>query len=457
MSSSLDEDKKRKVDGVFLSRRIVILVTLVASTLVFRRLFAIPDTILGNPVARLLAVTSSNNQSSTDSDSQFQQITPSSPQCHKQPLEVDNIDYTLCLQSSEDRLWMMKYHCERWHNFISLVVHTNRSSDDIHKELVEMGCIHHRMKVNTHPIEPNSEGDYPINHMRNIAIAAATTTHVFNLDMDFWTDINLYRTLQSSKVRKALVESNELAIVVPALSIYRDNQCRKSDSFICNDRHAKRMPTDRESIMQKVHNKEVTMFDVTNAEGHDSTGYRKWFKHNLKVATFDEYQYGALSLRPLDCLTSNRYEPYVVFRKCESTPPFQESFTGYGKNKLTWIMHLRHLGWTFSVLDDGFITHFPHRPSASRKEWNNTPEVLKKRRDGVRGKVKIRPSELQDSDREQLNWMDFKRGKIDKLFVVFKDWLEDSVEDNHKVPLCDGEEGASDDDRLWVAPSSNKR
>lgn len=381
--------------------------------------------------------------------SKFQLITTDAPQCYdRQPLEADDVDYTLCLQTSENRLWMMEYHCSRWDNFISLAVHSNRSKREIDEDLAAMGCINHRVKVTTHPIAEGSEKDYPINYLRNVAIAAATTTHVFNLDMDFWTDENIYKTLQSSNVREALVKDNELAIVVPALAIYREGKCKHNDSEICKTILADQMPTDRYSVIEKLRNKEVTMFDVANHEGHDSTGYREWYKHNVEVLAYDDdTHYSSSSLRNIECLTSNRYEPYIIFRNCQSTPPFQEAFSGYGKNKLTWTMQLRRLGWTFGVLDDAFVVHYPHKHSQSRKEWNRTPSELKK------SKQRLRPSQLGDEDLEKLNWTDYKRGMVDKLFVDFKHWLQEEVVDNHRVPMCDTFEGKADDDRLWVAPS----
>ena len=84
--------------------------------------------------------------------------------------------------------------------------------------------------------------------------------------------------------------------------------------------------------------------------------YRSW------LHGFD----GGKSLKPVSCFGSNRYEPYVVLRKSPLLPMYEERFTGYGKNKIEQIVHLRYAGWRFQVLGRSFLTHFPHHKSAAR-------------------------------------------------------------------------------------------
>merc|ERR1719232_194377 len=82
----------------------------------------------------------------------------------------------------------------------------------------------------------------------------------------------------------------------------------------------------------------ISPFDPYNFFGQSSTHYHKWVEQ--KDAEFHDIR----------CIKSNRYEPYVVFRYCQDLPPFQTHFSGYGKNKLTWIMHLRRLGYKFTQI-----------------------------------------------------------------------------------------------------------
>ena len=153
----------------------------------------------------------------------------------------------------------------------------------------------------------------------------------------------------------------------------------------------------------------VTRFDPTNRGGHGSTRYKDWFKQN--------YPDGDAVIE-IDCFLSNRYEPYLVFRYCRELPPFQEPFSGYGKNKMTWVMQLRRMGYTFWQLGKGaFVIHYPHLDSPSRVAWNDAPRKLKN------------PAEQQ--------WLTYKRGRMDQLFVEFREWLSTEIPDETKVPFCD--------------------
>ena len=49
--------------------------------------------------------------------------------------------------------------------------------------------------------------------------------------------------------------------------------------------------------------------------------------------------------------------------------PYDERFTGYGKNKIELVMRLRASGWTFFVLPRAFAVHVPHPTSAAHAHW----------------------------------------------------------------------------------------
>ena len=105
-----------------------------------------------------------------------------------------------------------------------------------------------------------------------------------------------------------------------------------------------------------------------NPEGHATTGYRQWFTPQAggdAAAPLVEPK-----PRPLRCLRSNRYEPYLVLPAAGSTPLYEEVFTGYGKNKIQHTVHLLAKGFTFSVLSRSFVVHFMHARSENRMIWD---------------------------------------------------------------------------------------
>ena len=153
------------------------------------------------------------------------------------------------------------------------------------------------------------------------------------------------------------------------------------------------------------------------------------------------------SLLEIPCLKSNRYEPFVVVRYCRDLPPFQEAFSGYGKNKMSRMMHLVRSGYTFSQLGVAFLVHYPHLDSQSRQHWNEAPDQLKVY--GVNDKEHLSPLIRKPNATDSgLELKKFKRGQIDEIFVRFRKWLEKNVPDNSKVKLC--EDHQDDDSKLWV-------
>jgi hypothetical protein len=109
-------------------------------------------------------------------DSEFRAITPKES-CR--PLEVDEIDFTFATQVSVDRLNMMEHQCCLWGHkrHISIAVYTNNTKTFIKKELSCLGCHPLTTYVEVLDPEPYPIGSYPINKLRNIAMANVHTSH----------------------------------------------------------------------------------------------------------------------------------------------------------------------------------------------------------------------------------------------------------------------------------------
>jgi hypothetical protein len=251
----------------------------------------------------------------------FQLYTPQAPSC-ADPLDVRDVSYTLVSQLSNDRLWMVPYHCKRWgNNPMSIVVFTDRTASDVETELLSKGCSGEGLTLQTvEKTRYDPDGtEYPVNLLRNLAMSAVRTSHVVYADVDFWPSSDLFSILSNETVREKLANDPKLAAIVPVFQMQR--MCGEYRD--CREKNIPLMPKDKEGLLRLMERKAAYSFDPTNRGGHGSTKYVTWKKQ--ETATFVD----------LPCINSNRYEPYLVFRYCTELPPFQEGFTGYGKNKMT--------------------------------------------------------------------------------------------------------------------------
>jgi hypothetical protein len=347
---------------------------------------------------------------------------------------------------------MMKHQCDRYRNQkgrpnaqhkMSIAVYSNATLDEILDELREMDCgVTDKLENNVEALvvvsvlDGRTHGawnDYPVNELRNLALSKVQTTHILYIDVDFWPSENLYEFLlggvkasggdeaevtdspYTEDIRRYLFEDPKLALVIPAFQLWR----RCNEWIDCPEDNLPHMEASRtfNGLLQElVHNRSISIFDPKNKGGHGSTDYKEWF-----------YQ-PAGSLHDIECLKSNRYEPYVLVRYCQDLPPFQTVFSGYGKNKLTWIMQLVAEGYVFSQVGRAHLVHYPHLDSASRQHWNETT------------------SQMDSSSTRQ----DSKRAMNDQLFVDFKKWLSEAIPvDRRRIQICD--DSQNDDAKLWVS------
>lgn len=332
------------------------------------------------------------------------------PSCASQLLAKEDVSFTLVTQLSDSRLWMLEHHCKRWglEHPMSIAVLTNESALAIQQRVRDMGCGPSAV-VQT---MPGSMEDYPVNELRNMAISIVKTTHIVYLDVDFWPSSDLHRTLHLDAIAQHLVEDPKNALVIPAFQLER--HCREYRD--CRENNIPAMPNTRSKLVHLVHHHRANQFDPTNEGGHGSTDYDAWFE-----AEEDE-------IVPIDCILSNRYEPYLVVRLCDELPPFQPRFTGYGKNKMTWVMQLRRNGYRLGQISS-FAIHYPHLDSPARLAWNGG-------KDGVQIK------------RPRNDYLRYRRGQTDKLFLEFRDWLG-AQPDQSRFGLC--EDALDDDSRLWTS------
>ena len=184
-----------------------------------------------------------------------------------------------------------------------------------------------------------------------------------------WPSETLYQELHAAKrFAPARFLDPTHAVVVPAFEMVKSpdkclvipNNTKEEDKpkFQQNQCTIDSVPQDFGSIRTCWSSGLCRPFDLGgNPEGHASTGYNFFFQNKEM-------------LRPLPCFRSNRFEPYLVLPMGSATPLYEEEFRGYGKNKIQHTVHLLAIGFTFSVLSEAFVIHFPHARSEARLTWD---------------------------------------------------------------------------------------
>jgi len=362
------------------------------------------------------------------------------PSC-QDPLEIKDISFTLVTQVSEDRLWLITQHCQRWApGRISVAVFTNQTVETMWKEFsiheTRYGrCLPDQLSISVLPSENYGRDNYPVNKLRNLALQQVKTSHIMYVDSDFFVSPNLLSVLNNDTIREKFARDARLALVVPALQI--PQKCEKKTEHDCRVENIQRMPHDVDELMAMVRQRQATAFDPSNRGGHGSTSYMQWARMN------------AGDLRDIPCILSNRYEPYLAARYCRDFPPYQEAFTGYGKNKMTQIMQMRHTGYVFLQLGGVFLCHYPHPPAASLETWKDGIEVRK---------LWLSNRTAAEETFGPIDWTKYKRGQVDKIFIEFKKWLKHEVPEHARTPKATSK--FNDDVKLWLndqdAPSSTQ-
>lgn len=327
-------------------------------------------------------------------DFDFEVKTVNAPACTSLP--VYDIDFTLVTQLSTSRLSVLEEQCRRWGPHpMSIAVGSEEeaSKDSIVRALAAMGCYEKYVTVTV--MWTDDDKGYPVNKLRNVALAAVKTSHAVYVDADFLISANLYDRLMDQRVA---LQDHKTAIVLPAFELrpiceVSNPDCRKLHHAITPSTKSQLVemfgadPKDKPSIVQ---------FDAkNNVDGHGSTRYNDWLGQ------------AAQELLPIECVTSDRYEPYLVVRYCQELPPFQEAFSGYGQNKLTWMKQVVRSGYRLFQLGDGFLIHFPHAKSAAFKSWEK-----KKKKEG----------------REAL--------QVEHVAKSFDRWLKTAIPDQSVTPYC---------------------
>ncbi|KAI9023071.1 glycosyl-transferase for dystroglycan-domain-containing protein [Phycomyces nitens] len=183
---------------------------------------------------------------------------------------------------------------------------------------------------------------YPINHLRNLAWIATTTSHILVIDADFVPSPNLYDFLQEKYVQMS--KSPKTAWVVPCLGLTADHS----------------IPTDINTIRTALDNKEAYITDP--GAGHGPTLYRPLgLSHGLHLS--DEVCY------------ESQWEPYYAISR--HAPMYDVRFKNQGGDKQSHALQLNSERYSFRVWRNVFLAHqehtsmvWPGQGKINPPEWN---------------------------------------------------------------------------------------
>jgi len=238
----------------------------------------------------------------------------------------------------------------------------------------------------------SSVADYPVNHLRNLGIGLVRTSHFIVADVDFVPSRGLYAELL--RHGSLMLSDLTLALVVPAFQ-RRGGSCTSVPTCRALAAQTNFIPATLEELQQCMAGNSSSTPTVSTARlmtnssrrlrSRSSTGNRSRGSSGCIVFQADNNYDGHsttrssdwlaasahwLAPKPLTCFESNRYEPYLVLSTWgAATPRYDEQFTGYGKNKIQFVNHVRFAGFQFAVLPREFLMHFPHPKSSAKLAW----------------------------------------------------------------------------------------
>lgn len=310
-------------------------------------------------------------------------------------------DVTLVTQLSFERLYMLEGQCDVWNGVISAAVYialvngqavTVELNSNQDPQLTPMDTIYDKFKEFHRLAESKSlckldlqlvshsveniwlSALYPVNAMRNRAIANARTDVILLLDVDFWPAAELSELMrQPGKYESLLTAVNSgTAIVLPAyetgdsgevgVEVAREAVLGGKDSaaLMFWDGRIKPFHTDRYKA------------------GHRATDFRKWL----------------VASRPYRIRYEEGFEPYVLVAR-KYVPWTDERFVGYRKNKVVHLLHLANLGLQFVVHPRAFVVHSPHPRARTWKVthktglWDQLAELYRQVKEGLEGNTYI--------------------------------------------------------------------
>ncbi|KAK8799725.1 hypothetical protein WA158_006273 [Blastocystis sp. Blastoise] len=266
---------------------------------------------------------------------------------------ITRFDFTYVTQTSAERMYYFPELLLRWPGEFSVAIYV--TGDIVESTKQYMNSIQLPSRFHVVYLQRNITNEYPINTLRNMAIKGVLTSHFWLTDMDMWPSPNLYDTLH--ELPDTEKENKKLAVIVPAFQYNKfRGVCRGFND--CPAAMSKRIPQNKTEL-----NACLEIF-------HCETFRPKQHLHDYYFPDWYKPDYNKL-LTQVTCFKGQRQEPYVVVRKHNRMPMFDERFMNYGYNKVQWLEHLRYIGYRFKVLTKAFAIDIPHAKSQFQASYVN--------------------------------------------------------------------------------------
>ncbi|KAI9494528.1 glycosyl-transferase for dystroglycan-domain-containing protein [Zychaea mexicana] len=256
-------------------------------------------------------------------------------------------DVTLVSQFSVNRLDVFTQVLDAWPGPVSVAIYLTEPNDvnqfksffAIPANVIQYSRVH---IVVVKPDYTNPDRlKYPINHLRNLAITAATTSHVFVMDADFTPSANFYAHAHA-ELLSALGERgtySRTAMVIPCYAILESH---KDDPLPQNTAELSTLVSDGIAYITDPgtgHGPTLaTSMQLLNGGGPDSLYYEVCYE--------------------------SQWEPYYIVPR-ETTPLYDARFRNQGGDKQSHALQLNALGFQFLVSNHAFILHKDH----SKMQW----------------------------------------------------------------------------------------
>ena len=229
---------------------------------------------------------------------------------------------TWVTQMTADRLKIFEEMLKRWNGPVSVALY----SQDVEKDVKEID--HLLDRVDFH-IVGASQGLYPVNTLRNVALNNARTDFVVLADVDFVPGYGTYEAISSfvQELQAAGRQNERKVYVFPAFEIDGDDQTVPHDFDKLKAMGGK---------IHQVHN------DGGREIAHKYTLYDTWMQ----------------AQEPYKVSYKFPYEPYILAPRF--IPRYDVRFFGYGNDKASHNYELNAAGFEFWVFPKHFMVHVRH-------------------------------------------------------------------------------------------------